>query len=185
MSSSWPGGVTTQEDMHRYAKTLFGDCKIENLLTGTDFAENEKSGCFLIRVKNACNQGNWKKWPDLIDEAMKATVETYGRPDIIQVKSRVAGAPRARQYDTLQVTPSTCTCRVYFGGDGPHKLQTSSSTATATQTMGKLQMAKFKPTAEQWDEHQPGYHANAFHLVLNTYHRNDSIEPPSGPLNDL
>ena len=53
-------------------------------------------GCFLIRVKGACNQGNWKRWPDLIDEAMKATVETYGYPDIIQVKSKVSGAPRAR-----------------------------------------------------------------------------------------
>ena len=90
MSSSWPVGVTTQEDMHRYAKTLFGNCKIENLLTDLPFDGYPK--CFLIRVKGACNQGNWKKWPDLIDEAMKATVETYGRPDIIQVKSRVSRA---------------------------------------------------------------------------------------------
>ena len=138
MSSSWPVGVTTQEDMHRYAKTLFGDCKIENLLTGMPFDGYPE--CFLIRVKGACNQGNWKRWPDLIDEAMKATVETYGRPDIIQVKSKVAGAPRTRQYDSLQVTPSTCTCRVYFGGDGHHKLQTGSSATTATQTMGKMLM---------------------------------------------
>ena len=90
MSSSWPVGVTTQEDMHRYANTLFGNCEIENLLTGMPF--DGYSGCFLIRVKGACNKGNWKIWPDLIDEAMKATVETYGRPDIIQVKSRVSGA---------------------------------------------------------------------------------------------
>ena len=135
------------------------------------------SGCFLIRVQGACNKGNWKIWPDLIDEAMKATVETYGRPDIIQVKSKVSGAPRARLYDTLQVTPNTCTCRVYFGGDGHHKLQTSSSATTATQTMGKMLMAKFKPTTEQWDENQPGYHTKAFHLVLNKYHRNDGIDP--------
>ena len=101
MSSSWPVGVTTQEDMHHYAKTLF----------------DAYPGCFLIRVKGACNQGNWKSWPDLIHKAMKATVETYGYPDIIQVKSKVSGAPRARLYDTLQVTPNTCTCRVYFGGD--------------------------------------------------------------------
>ena len=76
MSSSWPVGVTTQQEMHRYAKTLFGDCKIENLLTNTEF-DNFKQ-CFPIRVKGACNQGDWKTWPDLIDEAMKATVETYG-----------------------------------------------------------------------------------------------------------
>ena len=114
MSSSWPVGVTTQEDMHRYAKTLFGNCEIENLLTGMPF--DGYAGCFLIRVKGACNKGNWMIWPDLIDGAMKATVETYGRPDIIQVKSRVSGAPRARLYDTVQVTPNTCTCRVSFGG---------------------------------------------------------------------
>ena len=52
MSASWPGGVTTQEDMHRYANTLFGDCEIENLLTGTNF--DGYPGCFLIRVKGAC-----------------------------------------------------------------------------------------------------------------------------------
>ena len=34
MSSSWPVGVTTEEDMHRYAETLFGNCEIDNLLTG-------------------------------------------------------------------------------------------------------------------------------------------------------
>ena len=140
MSSSWPVGVTTQEDMHRYAKTLFGNCKIENLLTGMEF--DAYPGCFLIRVKGACMQGDWQNWPHLIDAAMKATVETYGRPDVIQVKSKVVGAPRARLYDTLQVTPNTCTCRVYFGGDGHHKLQTSSSATPATQTMAKILMAK-------------------------------------------
>ena len=101
---------------------------------------------------------------------MKATVDTFGRADVIQVKAKVGCGPRARQYDTLQVTPNTCTCRVYFGGDSHHKLQTSSPAATATQTMGKL-------ATDQWDENQPGYHAKAFHLVLNKYHRNDGIDP--------
>ena len=166
MSSSWPVGVTTQEDMNRYARTLFGDCKIENLLTGTPF--DRYPGCFLIRVKGACNNGEWEIWPDLIDKAMTATVQTYGRDDVIQAKSRAAGAPRARLYDTLQVTPNPCTCRVYFGGDKHHRLQTSSSATTATQRMGKMLMARFKPTTKRWDENQPGYHAKAFHLVLNT-----------------
>ena len=150
MRSSWPVGVTTQEDMRRYARTLFGNCEIENLLTGTEF--DGRPGCLLTRVKGAGNQGNWEDLPDLIDGAMEATVKIYGRPDIIQAKSKVAGAPRKRLYDTLQVTPSTCTCRVYFGGDGHHKLQTGSSATTATQTMGKMLMAKFKPTTEQWDK---------------------------------
>ena len=69
------------------------------------------------------------------------------------------------------------TRRVYFGGDTHHKLQTGSSVTRATQTMANMLMAKFKPTTEQWDENQPGYHAKAFHLVLNKYHRNDSIDP--------
>ena len=84
MSSSWRVGVTTQDDMRRYAKTLFGDCKMENLLTDMQF--DAYPGCFLFRVKGACNQGNWKEWPALINEAVEATVETYGYPDIIQVK---------------------------------------------------------------------------------------------------
>ena len=46
----------------------------------------------------------------------------------------------------------------------------------ATQTMGRILMAKFKPTTKQWDGNQPGFHAKAFHLVLNKYQRNDSLD---------
>ena len=129
-------------------------------------------------MKNACNKGNWTDWPDPIHEAMEETVATYCRRDVIQVKAKVGGAARARQYDTLQVTPNTCTCRVYFGGDGHHQvLQTGSSATTATSTMCNMLMARFKPRTERWDENQPGYHKKAFHLVLNKYHRNDGIDP--------
>ena len=174
MSSSWPVGVTTQEDMHRYAQTLFGNCEIEDLLKDLPF--EECSGCFLIRVKGACNKGDWKKWPQLIDDAMKETVQFYGKA-VIEVKSRVSGGPKVRLYDTLQVTPNTCTCRVYFGADKHHKHQTSSSATRATQKMENMLMGKFKPTTEQWEENQPGYHAKAFHLVLNKYNRNDGLDP--------
>ena len=71
MTSSWPVGVTTQKDMYHYAKTLFGDCKTENLLKDTSF--DRHPGCFLIRVKGACKQGNWESWADLVDEAITAT----------------------------------------------------------------------------------------------------------------
>ena len=175
MESSWPVGVTSLEDMCCYAKMLFGKCEIENLLKGTAFEAYPR--CFLIRVKGACNKGNWTTWPKLIDAAMKATVDTYGYADCIQVKSRVEGATRARLYDTLQVTPTTCTCRVCFGGDKHQKLQTSASATTATQEMAKRLMAKFNFPTKQWDENQPGYHTKAFHLVLNKYQRNDGIDP--------
>ena len=33
-------------------------------------------GCFLIRVKGACNEGNWERWPDLIDEATTTGIMT-------------------------------------------------------------------------------------------------------------
>ena len=161
--------------MHRYAKTLVGDCPIEDLLKGTPF--DEYSGCYMIRVKGACHKDDWESWPDLMGEAMEDTVRTNARRDVLEVKSKVSGRGRARLYDTLQVTPNACTCRVYFGGDRLHKIQTSSSATTATQNMDKRLMDKFKPTIQQWDKHQPGYHAKAFHLVLNMYHRNDSIDP--------
>ena len=78
MSSVWPDGVTTLQDMYDYARTLFGGCEIEDLLEGTEFDKNY-SGCFLIRVKGACDQGDWKKWPDLIEDAMQTTVKTHGK----------------------------------------------------------------------------------------------------------
>ena len=71
-NSSWPEGVTTMDDMETYAKTLFGECIIENLLANTPF--DNHPGCFLIRVKGACNKGDWNDWPKLIDDAMKDTV---------------------------------------------------------------------------------------------------------------
>ena len=84
MSSSWPDGVTTLQDMYHYARILFGGCEIENLLQGTEF-DGYYPGCFLIRVKGACDQGDWKKWPELIEDAMKTTLETYRDASIIQV----------------------------------------------------------------------------------------------------
>ena len=127
-------------------------------------------------MKGACNKADWKNWPHLIDEAMKATVETYGQPDVIHAKAR-RGGRRARLYDTLQVTPNGCTCRVSFGADRHHKLQASSSETQATRAMGKMLMAKFKRPTQQWAVNQPGYHAKAFHLVLNRYDRNDGADP--------
>ena len=103
MDSLWPDGVRTREDMRRYAETLFGHCEIEDLLRGAEF-ENYPL-CYLFRVKGACRQDHWQRWTNLIDEAMQATVEMFGRADIIQVKSKLSGARRARMYDTLQVTP--------------------------------------------------------------------------------
>ena len=84
MNSSWPAGVSTLEDMLLYARTLFDDCVIENLLTGTDF--DGYPGCFLIRVKGACTKGDWVRWPELIAKAMTDTALTYGRPEVMQVK---------------------------------------------------------------------------------------------------
>ena len=56
-----------------------------NLLTGITC--DGYSGRFLIRVKGACNKFDWDMWPELIEEAMQATVTTYGNP--ISYKSRV------------------------------------------------------------------------------------------------
>ena len=75
MTSTCPFGVRTREDMHCYAKTLFGDCPIEDLLKGTPF--DEYAGCYMIRVKGDCHKDDWESWPDLMDEAMEDTVRTY------------------------------------------------------------------------------------------------------------
>ena len=175
MSSSWPVGVTTAKDMRCYANTLFGVCEIEDLLTGTPFDRNP--GCHLIRVKGACNQGDWNTWPDLTEKAMQSTVDMYERPDIIQVKARAGRAARARQYDTMQITPNKCTCRINFGGDKHHIAQTSASMFPATQDMAKMLMKNFEPRTEDWkNEHEPGYHTKAFHLVLNKFLMNDGID---------
>ena len=96
--------------------------------------------------------------------------------DVMQVMSRVDGAMRGRLYDTLQVTPKKCTCRVHFGGDKHHRLQTSASATPATQQMAKMLMAKLEPPTGQWNEKQRGYHTKVFHLVLNKYLRNDGID---------
>ena len=52
--STWPASVTTWDDMLAYARALFGDCEVEDLLAGTVF--NIGRGCFLIRVKGACKK---------------------------------------------------------------------------------------------------------------------------------
>ena len=86
MTSSWPVGVTTRKDMVSYAKALFGNCEIEDLLKDVPFYSIPPE-CFLFRVKGACDEANWSKWPNLIDNAMKASVETYGKEKKISYKS--------------------------------------------------------------------------------------------------
>ena len=154
--------------MHRYAQTLFGNCTTENLLAGLPF--DEIPGCFLFRVKDACNKGDWKIWPKLIGAGLKETVEAHGRDDIIQVPSK-----RARLFDQLQVTPNGCSCRACFGGDRHCNLRASASETKATQEMNKMLMAKFNPTPEEWNENQASYYTKSFHLVLNRYYRNDCM----------
>ena len=115
MENSWPHGVTTLKDMYEFSWKLVGKERIiENLLKDTDF--DVPSGCFLIRVKDACNQGNWTEWPTLIDDAMKDTMDVWGKK-AVEVRARSAGSGRIRQYDCLQVSMSPCNCRISFGRD--------------------------------------------------------------------
>ena len=177
MASSWPTGVTSMDDMHRFAKTLFGkSCAIEDLLKGTPFWNKER--CHLIRVKNACSEYPWNTWPELIDEAMSETVKIQNNPKIIMARgARQDQGPRARLYDTIQVTPTACTCRIPFGADSHQKTHcTGSSSTSATIQMDKMLMNKFQ-SRQQWAHNQSGYHEKAFHIVLNRYNRDDGIGP--------
>ena len=162
MHSSWPDGVTSYQDMCSYAKTLFSEqCTIEDLLRDVpDFAKRD--GCFLIRVKGACTVKNWARWPALIDRAMAQTVAIHGTADVIQVKAR-NGGPKQRLYETLQVSPPTCSCRVYFGGDKHMKFETRSSATEATNTMATMLMQNFEPREIQWNkENNGGYYKKSF-----------------------
>ena len=176
MENSWPHGVTTLDDMYQFSRKLFGkEHVIENLLKDTDF--DVPSGCFLIRVKGACKQDDWVEWPGLIDEAMKETMDVWGEKTVVEVRAKSSGQGKIRQYDSLQVTPSPCNCRVSFGGDSHQaKLESGSSANAATSRMATRLIEKFWPTTEKWHEKELGYHTKAFHLVLNRYQRNDGIE---------
>ena len=176
-SGSWPEGVQNAADMQRYVKALFGNCVVEDLLKGSDF--DGQPQCFLWRVKDAC-KGDWYHWPKLIDKAMQHAVETYNNPYCVEVRTKSGRETRDRIYDSVQVTPHKCTCRVFFGGDGhQRKLQTSSQANKFTAEMAQILIAKFKPAKEHWNEDQVGYHKKAYHLVLNRYslERQDGIDP--------
>ena len=164
----WPNAVSTMSDMKNYASTLFGrNCQIENLLAGTPFA---KKGCHVIRVKEAGKKKDWPDWPKFIETAMQETVQIHNNnPEIIQARAKLQGAEKTRLYDTLQVTPSECKCRVPFGADKHHKsCCTSADTSTATLAMEKSLMAKVEVS---------GYGEKACHIVLNRYERNDGMIP--------
>ena len=175
MKSAWPIGVATERDMQLYVKTLFGECKTEDLLKGTQFVGCP--GCYLWRVKYACRAKEWQCWPQLIDEAMTDIAKIHKRESIIEARAKIDNGPRQRLYDTIQVTPNRCTCRVDFGGDKHvKKHQTSSSSTAATLRMDQILMEKFKPTTEKWNENKSGYYDKAFHIVLNRYELNDGID---------
>ena len=135
-SDTWPSGVTTEADMEQFASTLFGkDKTVEDLLQGTPFAGH--ANCFLIRVKNAC-VGDFREFPALIQKAMAHAKMTIGNEDCIQVKSKQKSAFRQRIYDSMQVTPPLCSCRVAFGGDKHQRLETSATFHQSTTEMQRI-----------------------------------------------
>ena len=180
MTHSWPHGVTSYNDMESFVEMLFGNCQMENLLTNTPW--DHKSKIMLVRVKKVGDKCDWSEWPTHVVDAMDFFVNAHHRPDVIQCKGRLNG-PRSRLYDTLQVTPRSCNCRVPFGGDKHIKMQTSSSACHPTQRMDKSLMEKLDKQDIKWDairKTKPGqtrgYHQKAFHLVLNRYLRDDGID---------
>ena len=155
--------VRNEYDMRRYCEILFPGCQIEDLLS----PPRVDAGCYLFRVKNVCNgDSSWAQFPRLIDEAMTHVVTQYGSEDIIQVVTRIGGKNRVRIYDSMQVNPGNCICRVCFGGDKHHQKVETGSEATAE--MGTLIMDKFRSVH--------GYDAKAFHLVLNRFDENDGMD---------
>ena len=105
MSSSWPDGVTSNNDyMHSSAKTLFGEqYKIEDLLREVpEFAKED--GWFLVCVKGACKEKNWVRWPGLIEKAMAQTVAIHGTADQKGKKGRQRQRQR-EQWRNLGGTP--------------------------------------------------------------------------------
>ena len=61
--------VRTMPDMLAYARILFGDCVIEDLLPSFW----SYSGCSLIRVKNACLRKPWIDWDRFTSELKAKT----------------------------------------------------------------------------------------------------------------
>ena len=108
---------------------------------------------------------------------MTNIAQIHKRENIIEARAKIDNGPRQRLYDTIQVTPNACTCRVDFGGDKHvKKHQTSSSSTAATLKMDQILMEKFKPTTEKWNENKSGYYDKAFHIVLNRYKLNDGLD---------
>ena len=176
MPSSWPNGVTSYEDMCAYAKSLFGqECVIEDLLQDVpDFANRQ--GVFLIRIKGATRNNQWEKWPQLMDKAMTRVCGMYHGSDCITVKAHNNG-PKERMYETMQVSPPTCTCRVFFGGDRHIKYETNSSAMDETHTMAENLMQCFEPKDIEWNKEQNcGYDKKAFHIVLNNYRFDEGLD---------
>ena len=145
------------QDMQRYTWTLFGtNVTIEDLLEKTPWQNIPE--CSLIRVKHACKKKDGAIWPELIEQVMRDTVAIHTYPEIIKAKAKKGERPKERLYDTLQVTPNQCSCRVTFGADAHYKAcWTSAWSTTTTQSMDKMLMKKF------------------FHSVVNRYDRNNGI----------
>ena len=84
---------------------------------------------------------------------------------LIKTKARNQG-PRERLYDTLQVTPNACTCRVPFGANEHHKFCCTSSRSTAdTEDMDTMLMQEVSETLCIQVTTNSRYHAETSHEV--------------------
>ena len=75
--------------------------------------------------------------------------------------------PRERLYETLQVSPSTCSCRILFRGDKHIKFETRSSAKEETHIMATKLMQCFEPKDIEWN--------TAFYSVRNNYEFDEGL----------
>ena len=171
--------------MYNFIRSLFCHrVKVVDMLVGTEFDDNE--GCYLFLVENGCGPDSvFGNFPKLIEDAMKNVVAKQASGDhAIWVKSKGVSADqqeRKRIYDSIQITPNRCTCRVKFGGDKTQKsVETASSINAPAGQMERIIMTKFDVDNQDWatNQDQPETFASkAPHQVINRYylHKNDCI----------
>ena len=161
---TWPNGVRSADDLQKFCKALFGaQCKPMDLLAGSALGLEAGEDSFLWRLPLACGPASpFAEWPDLVMRNMQE-VQSMRGPDEIHVKCRANG-PRARIYDSVQITSQPCICRVHFGGDRQQHAETSSDSTAS----GGMIYSSWKNSLAQHGYTGP-FSTKACHFVLNRY----------------
>ena len=172
MVTMWPAGVNSKPDMDHFCRMMVGPDL--GALDYDNRMPSPRQDCFLFFIKGGCVDGTLLYGlRDCVPDLMAELRSLAQNPDVAVRTGSITGES---WYDHGQLSKSSCTCRLNFGGEKGSKTRKNQVVDCAGLAAGrKFEAVLMKAIRRNYPAdpaRAPVYFDKAFHALLNdTDHR--------------